>query len=367
MPVSSYILIKLASRCNLNCSYCYWFKDASVYEKPALMQDNVVDAFVDKLKQHIISNNVPEFLCIFHGGEPLLYNIDKFELFVEKLQGVENSTSCKVMFSVTTNGVLINEKWCALFKKYNVQVAVSIDGPQDIHDFYRKDFSDRGSYQQAVAGYFRLKEHNLTPGIIAVCNPRTDPKRVLDHFVKNLSIKHCTILLPDANFNSSVESIANYYIELFDYWYDNYMDLGIEVKFLKSLIRVVLGLESKSDSFGYGPVHTVSLLTDGSLEPLDVLRIAGYKSTETKYNILEHQISDVREDEGWKNAYNSSLNLCETCNSCEYKNACGGGHISQRWSTNNGYNNPSVYCNDFKDIFKHVIDKLSKDIRLTNV
>ena len=188
MPVSSYILIKLASRCNLNCSYCYWFKDASVYEKPSLMQDIVVDAFVQKLSQHVITNNVPEFLCIFHGGEPLLYGVKKFEEFLIKLQKVEADTNCKINFSITTNGVLVNESWCTIFKKYNVQVAVSIDGPEDIHDFYRKDFSDRGSYQQVIKGYYELIKHNIKPGVIAVCNPLTDPKRVLDHFVNDLNL-----------------------------------------------------------------------------------------------------------------------------------------------------------------------------------
>jgi uncharacterized protein len=364
MPVSSYILIKLASRCNLNCSYCYWFKDRSVYEKPVTMEDSVVNAFIEKLQHHILINKVPEFLCIFHGGEPLLYEVAKFESFLLKLEKVQLSTGCKISYSITTNGVLINDAWAKLFKRYNVTIAVSIDGPEDIHDIYRKDFKNKGSYKQVVEGFEKLKRYNLTPGIIAVCNPKTDPIRVLEHFVNVLGVKHFTILLPDANYDSRVESVANYYIQLFDYWYENYMELGIEVKFLNSLIRVVLGLDSRSDSFGYGPVHTVSLLTDGSLEPLDVLRIAGYRSTKTKYNIMHHQIADVREDSGWKNAYESSLNLCETCSNCEYKNPCGGGHISQRWSKLNGYNNPSVYCNDFKKIIQHVIDKISNDMSM---
>ena len=72
------ILIKLASRCNINCDYCYWFKDASVFDQPAMISDVILDTFVAKLEKHIIKYSLKEFRCVFHGGEPLLYDKKKF-------------------------------------------------------------------------------------------------------------------------------------------------------------------------------------------------------------------------------------------------------------------------------------------------
>ena len=53
VPISSYLLVKLASRCNLNCTYCYWFRDGSVYETSALLRPDVEDALVERLAAHI--------------------------------------------------------------------------------------------------------------------------------------------------------------------------------------------------------------------------------------------------------------------------------------------------------------------------
>jgi uncharacterized protein len=126
MAVSGYIIIKLASRCNLNCGYCYWFRDDSVYEKPAIIQDDVVDAFIIKLERHIIKYNIPEFNCIFHGGEPLMYHINKFEILLQRIHAIQERTGCLMLYSIATNGVLINKKWCDLFNKYNIKISVSL-------------------------------------------------------------------------------------------------------------------------------------------------------------------------------------------------------------------------------------------------
>jgi uncharacterized protein len=169
---------------------------------------------------------------------------------------------------------------------------------------------------------------------------------------------------PDFTFDDSPISVGDYYVELFNHWYDNYLDKGIEVRFLVGLIRGVLGLQPNSDSFGFAPMHTICLLTDGALEPLDVLRIAGYESTKTEYNILKDEISEIKEDKLWDYVYKSSTSLCKQCQECDYKYACGGGHLSQRWSKLNGYDNPSVYCSDFKKIFSHVSERISIDINV---
>jgi len=67
----AFVLVKLASRCNINCTYCYWFRDAEVYKKPAVLTVEAEDAFCVRLEEHIREFNLPVFLLVFHGGEPL--------------------------------------------------------------------------------------------------------------------------------------------------------------------------------------------------------------------------------------------------------------------------------------------------------
>ena len=363
-PVSSYLLIKLASRCNLACSYCYWFRDSTVYQSPPLMSADVEDALVEKLGLHVRKHRLPDFNCIFHGGEPMLFGLKRFRNLVAKLEAMGAEVESRIDFSITTNGVLVTPEWADFFYRHDVRVAVSIDGPQAIHDKSRPTLRGAGSFLDAVRGYKLLKEAGVEPSIIAVCDPGSNPLELLQFFVEDLDCRQFDVLPPDLNHDDNVKPIADYYIKLFDAWYENYFDQGVRVRFLMSLIRSVLGAEANSDSFGYGPLHTISLGTNGTLEPNDVLRIAGSKRTATKTDIRSSSLDDVINEAAWQEAYNSALSLCSQCETCKYRNECGGGHLAHRWSRERSYDNPTVYCNDMIRMFDHVKARVAADVSM---
>ena len=84
-----FVLVKLASRCNIKCTYCYWFRDAQVYEKPAVLTPEAEDAFCLRLEEHIREFELPCFLLVFHGGEPLLFPKRRFDALLQKLRDIE--------------------------------------------------------------------------------------------------------------------------------------------------------------------------------------------------------------------------------------------------------------------------------------
>jgi uncharacterized protein len=81
-------------------------------------------------------------------------------------------------------------------------------------------------------------------------------------------------------------------------------------------------------------------------------------------NLATHTFQDVFSDPVWRKAFDASLNLHANCNSCVYRNACGGGHLAHRWSRADGFDNPSVYCEDLKGIFQHVWQSITRDMVL---
>jgi uncharacterized protein len=105
---------------------------------------------------------------------------------------------------------------------------------------------------------------------------------------------------------------------------------------------------------GHKPIELCTIMTDGTVEAHDVLRIAGDGFTETKFNIFDHAIDDVRNEPRWKAARDASIHLCEKCRQCNFMNACGGGYLPHRFSRENGYDNPSVYCDDLYSTFENM-------------
>jgi radical SAM protein with 4Fe4S-binding SPASM domain len=78
-----------------------------------------------------------------------------------------------------------------------------------------------------------------------------------------------------------------------------------------------------------------------------------------------HDARDRRRDVNeprWKAAREASINLCEKCRQCKSMNACGGGYLPHRFSKENGYDNPSVYCDDLYATYEHIRSVLGKHI-----
>jgi uncharacterized protein len=98
------------------------------------------------------------------------------------------------------------------------------------------------------------------------------------------------------------------------------------------------------------------------VEAHDVLRIAGDGFTNTRFNIFDHAIDDVRTEPRWKAARDASVNLCEKCRQCKFMNACGGGYLPHRFSTKNGFDNPSVYCDDLYSMFENMQSVLERHL-----
>jgi uncharacterized protein len=363
-PVFQFLLVKLASRCNINCTYCYWFRDAEVYKKPAVFTKDAEDAFCKRLEEHIREHDLKEFLIIFHGGEPLLFPKHRFVTFQKKLDAIEERTGCMLPRGVSTNAILIDEEWAKILKEYNINVSVSIDGPPEIHDKYRIDMKGKGSHADTIAGVENLTKAGIEPGFISVCNPDTDPAVLLKYVVEELGVKNFDVLPPDATHEDNPPPIHDYFIKLFDTWYDNYAVQGVRISTIDAMIQGLIGDPSGADTIGLGPIETVTLMTDGTLEPLDVLRIIGDGSTKTDVNVATHSIQDVQKDLRWSTAYQASLDLCDTCKACEYFDCCGGGHLAQRWSNEKQYDNPSVYCESWKKIFDHMWNRISPTLVL---
>jgi len=364
VPPFTFLLVKLASRCNIKCTYCYWFRDPDVYRRPPVLTVEAEEAFCRRLEEHINAFGLDHFLIVFHGGEPLLFPKHRFVALQEKLLDIEERTGCEITRGVCTNAILIDKEWVDIFEEFGVDVSVSLDGPPDVHDKYRLGFKGEGTHAETIRGLQLLRAAGTEPGLIIVCNPGTDPERVVSYVVEELGIKQFDVLPPDANHNDNPPPIDDYFIKLFDIWYDKYAAQGVRISTLDAMIQGLLGEVSISDTIGLGAIDTVTLMPDGSLEPLDVLRIAGDRSTRTDSSVQKNPLQAVQNDPCWRDVFEASTRPCEVCRNCEYFDACGGGHLAQRWSPARKYDNPSVYCESWKRIFDHIWKRVSPTLVL---
>jgi uncharacterized protein len=126
-----------------------------------------------------------EFRFLWHAGEPLTAGIKfykrAFEIIAQRLP-----EGASVVHTIQTNGTLVNEAWCELFKQHQVDIGISIDGPQHLHDSNRVSWSGKGSFDRALRGFHMLRSHGFDPGALCVLTRESlnCPDEIYDFFVE---------------------------------------------------------------------------------------------------------------------------------------------------------------------------------------
>jgi uncharacterized protein len=144
--------------CNLACRYCFYLEKKKLFEEGNRfrMSDEVLASYV---RQYIASQDGPEVNFAWQGGEPTLVGLDFFKRAVA-LQS-RYAGGKRIKNSIQTNGVLLDEEWCAFLAKHDVLVGLSIDGPASLHDAYRVDRGDRPTHAAVVRAAGLLKAHGV--------------------------------------------------------------------------------------------------------------------------------------------------------------------------------------------------------------
>lgn len=146
--------LHIAHTCNLNCSYCFASQGKYQGER-ALMSFEVGKRAFDFLIEH--SGTRRNLEVDFFGGEPLM-NFDVVKQLVAYARSVEKEHNKNFRFTLTTNGVLIDDDVIDFVNKEMSNVVLSLDGRREINDHFRKDYLGRGSYDTIVPKFKRLVE-----------------------------------------------------------------------------------------------------------------------------------------------------------------------------------------------------------------
>lgn len=162
-----YVMLKpIGATCNLHCDYCYYLEKAILYGgKNQLMSEELLERFI---QQYIESQTMTQIMFTWHGGETLMRPLSFYKKAVELQKRYAGGR--QIDNSIQTNGTLLNDEWCTFFRENNFLVGISIDGPQDFHDEYRRDKMGRPSFLRVMKGIQLLQKHGVEYNCMAVVN-----------------------------------------------------------------------------------------------------------------------------------------------------------------------------------------------------
>ena len=182
------LLIKpSAADCNLRCAYCFYIGRQSLAPPRPRMSDAVLERLVSR---YMRSRQTESYTMSWQGGEPALLGLDFFKRVIE-LQIRYAAPGAIVCNGFQTNGTLITDELAAFLAEYQFLFGVSLDGPAQLHDFYRKTRGGQPTHASVLQGIERLKRHGVQYNILTLVNDRTvkQPREIYGYF-KNRGYYH---------------------------------------------------------------------------------------------------------------------------------------------------------------------------------
>ena len=359
------------SLCNLRCKYCYYFEKNQLYQQDK--NHVITDALLEKfIKDYIESQVSPEVLFTWHGGETLMRPIAFYEkaLELQKFYGrgrhIENC--------IQTNGTLITDEWCKFFKENAFLVGVSIDGPQEFHDEYRKTAGGGPSFQKVMKGIRLLNKHGVEWNALAVVNDfNVDYPLDFYHFFKEIGC-HYTQFTPIVerivtridgltlapgmteggeitDFSVTSEQWGDFLCTIFDEWVRN--DVGnyyvqLFDATLANWVGVTPGICSMSENCGHAGVMEYN----GDVYSCDHFVYPEYKLGNLKEKTLYEMMNSAKQMEFAKN---KKQRLPQQCKECKFLFACHGECPKNRFLRDR-YGMPGLnyLCKGYYKFFEHV-------------
>lgn len=319
----------------------------------------IADAMIRRVSAHCRRHKLSNFTFVFHGGEPLLAPMSFYRHVVHAAK--EELKDIGVVFALQTNGIRITDEWCMLFRELDIGIGISLDGPKSANDQHRVDHKGRGSFDRVMAGWRLAVRHGLHPGLLMVVDLETDPLGVFD-LLQTMNPSYVDFLFPDATYDkppsggaitSGRSPYGQWLLKIFRAWTheDNpEMKIGI----FNHVMRSMLGRTDGTDGMGSRHNEILVIESDGEIQAVDVLRVCENGLTSSVYNVTNDELDDAYQDDLIRLYFSAHSSLCSTCQSCSYRPICGGGYLPHRFSSKNGFDNPSVYCNDIKALIDSI-------------
>jgi len=323
------------------------------------MTDDTLETYI---RQLIESHSVPEVTVAWQGGEPTLMGLDFFRRSIVYEQEY-SKPGMKIQNTIQTNGTLINDEWAAFFRENNFLVGLSIDGPREMHDYYRVDRQGEPTFDKVMRGLSFLQKHGvewnaLTTIHHANADHPVEVYRFLRDECKVEFIQFIPIverLTPDGNQvtdrSVTAEEYGKFLVGVFEEWVRR--DVA---KVYVQMFDVALanwhgepsGLCVHSETCG----GALAIEHNGDLYSCDHFVTPQYKLGNIKQ---KHMIELVGSDQQFRFGQDKLDTLPKYCRECEVRFACHGGCPKDRFiTTPDGEPGLNYLCAGYKIFFNHI-------------
>ena len=352
------LLIKpVSGSCNMNCSYCFYTDEIQHREIACTgkMNDELMHKLIDQAFEYADS----QCTFAFQGGEPSLAGLQFYKDFSDYVENHSNPRNIAIHYAFQTNGLLIDDAWASWFKKHQVLVGISLDGPKSIHDRYRKDHLGQGTFDKVMSTIDILNAHQVDYNILCVVHAASAYKarKIYEFYRKNNMNYHQYIECLDPlesqrgihEYSLKPSQYETFLKELFDAWYED-MTSGHYVynRYFENLMMILLGQGPESCNMrGFcGPQWVIE--ADGSVYPCDFYVLDEWKLG----NIMQDSFDTMEKNREISGFIQKSHPIPDECKQCKWLMLCRNGCRRNRMIHEDSLGK-NYFCTAYKNFLEY--------------
>jgi uncharacterized protein len=350
------LLLKPTSfRCNLACDYCFYKKTQALYpEQPVAMTAATMETVI---RQALSFGRRTTSFC-WQGGEPTLLGVSFFEKVIavqERYRGKGQS----ITNSIQTNGLLLDEAWCRFLKTHDFLVGLSLDGPAEIHNRYRKTSGGSGSFDRVIKSAVLMQKYRVAFNILTLLtDANVDQAQTLYTFFRKNTFRHIQLIpcfetdpstgTPLA-FTVNGDQLGRFYCRFFDLWWQDGFPY-VSVRLFEDILLYLLdGVHASCSWFkrcdGYLLVEH-----NGDCFPCDF-----FVSPEWRLgNLCEDSLATLWDHPKRTAFADLKSEVPAACRVCTWRSFCNGDCTRLRTSGRAQRDGASVFCKATRMLLEHM-------------
>lgn len=363
------ILIKPASdACNMACEYCF-YRDVADSRQNAFMGMLSLDT-MEALIKNAAATATETITFAFQGGEPTLAGLDFFTKVVA-LQKRYLKKGLQIHNAIQTNGYATDAQWASFFHDNHFLVGVSLDGPSDIHNRYRLDKHGKSTFNRVMTTLRLFDKHQVDYNILSVVTGYNARHiRQIYHFFSKehfrfLQFIPCleplNALRGEAAYHLSVSEYGHFLVSTWDLWFAD-LKLGkyLSIRHIDNWLSILMGRQPEACSM-MGRCSTQFVVEgDGSVYPCDFFVTDAWRLG----NIQEESLEALWQSAPSQQFMESSLQIKETCKTCQWYGLCRCGCRRDRFVQTNDGLQENYYCAAYQHFFEKRFHEMQQAVRM---
>jgi uncharacterized protein len=322
------------------------------------MNENTLFTLMRAVGKYLQSQEpIERFVLYWHGGEPLLANLEFFRN-ARKLQDEFFPTNIEVVNTIQTNGMLLNDEWATMIKENQYGVCVSLDGPPEIHDAWRRTKNNKGTFANVVHSIETLQINGISPSILSVISPEALPHgaRIYSLFRK-LGCVWMDFMYPFySRIDNTIDQQINpsqwgeFLVDVFDAWMAE-ENPSVTVRLLEDMCMMLLDGRTQMCISGTDCSYVITVYPNGNVYICDDLLSYG---DSLLGNIHQVDLATISRHPLLMRLHNRDFLFGSECKACDLFSRCKGGCTLFRAREQNDFQAKHFYCASQRRIITHI-------------